>query len=295
MARRAVGGALVFIFLAAIDGIAARPAQAPVPPPTSVADVLDRLGAYLNAYGEQLSRAVANERYKQGSRNGNNYNEAILDSEFGIIKVPNYEGWLGFRDVIKVNGKVVQDHETRLQELLFTPSPAALEQARRIAEESARHNIGAIKRNINNPALVLELFDRRNQPRMHFVKTGDDTIDDRHVWVLKFDEFKKPTLIQTPQARDVPTEGSLWVDPIDGVLVRAEVNIKGFFMAGGFGASKAQMRVYFREDPRLKFWVPSRLTETYQVAGLGEITGDATYTNYRLFGTSTQEQFNEVR
>jgi hypothetical protein len=249
----------------------------------------------LNAYADQLPRAVANERYKQGSRSGNNYDEAILESEFGIIKVPNYQGWLGFRDVLKVNGKVVQDHETRLQELLLTPSPAALDQARRIAEESARHNIGAIKRNINNPALVLELFDRRNQPRMHFVKTDEDTIDQRHVWVLKFDEFQKPTLIQTPQARDVPTEGSLWVDPIEGVLVRAEVNIKGYFFAGGFGQSKAQMRVYFREDPRLKFWVPARLTETYQVAGLGEITGDATYTNYRLFGTSTQEQFNEVR
>jgi hypothetical protein len=290
MVRRAAGYALLFLFTTTLR------AQAPaLATPPSLEDVLDRLGAYLNAYADQLPRAVADERYKQGSRSGNNYNEAILESEFGIIKVPNYQGWLGFRDVLKVNGKAVRDHETRLQELLFTPSPAALEQARRIAEESARLNIGAIQRNINNPALVLELFDRRNQPRMHFVKTDEDTIDQRRVWVLKFDEIKKPTLIQTPQARDVPTEGALWVDPITGVLVRAEVNIKGFFFAGGFGQSKAQMRVTFREDPKLKFWVPSRLTETYQVAGLGEITGDATYTNYRLFGTSTQEQFNEVR
>jgi hypothetical protein len=93
----------------------------------------------------------------------------------------------------------------------------------------------------------------------------------------------------------VPTDGQIWVDPVDGVLVRAEVNIKGFFMAGGFGQSKAQMRVYFREDPRLKLWVPVRLLEDYSVAGLGEIIGDATYSNYRQFGTSTQEQFNEIR
>lgn len=293
MLVRARRVALLVVVLAAPPGgeLAHAQSQAAL---LSVTDVLDRLGTYLNTYSDQLSRAVANERYKQGSRNGAAYNEATLESEFGIIKVPNYEGWLGFRDVLKVNGKVVQDHETRLQDLLFSPSPAALEQARRIAEESARHNIGAIKRTINNPALVLELFDRRNQDRMRFSKTDEDTIDQRRVWVVRFEEVKKPTLIQTPQGRDVPTDGQIWVDPADGVLVRAEVNIKGFFVAGGFGQSKAQMRVYFREDPRLKLWVPVRLTENYVVAGLGEITGDATYSNYRQFGTSTQEQFNEI-
>ena len=33
-------------------------------------------------------------------------------------------------------------------------------------------------------------------------------------------------------------------------LIRAEVNIKDFFAAVGFGTSKAQMRVYFKEDPK---------------------------------------------
>ncbi|MCM3880719.1 MAG: hypothetical protein ND807_11480 [Vicinamibacterales bacterium] len=293
MLVRTRGAALLFVMLAApaAGGLARAQSQAA---PLSPADVLNRLGTYLNTYSDQLSRAVANERYKQGSRSGRDYNEATLESEFGIIKVPDYEGWLGFRDVLRVNGKVVQDHETRLQELLLRPSRAALEQARRIAEESARHNIGAIKRTINNPALVLELFDRRNQDRMRFSKADEDTIDLRHVWVLRFEEVKKPTLIQTPQGRDVPTDGQIWVDPVDGVLARAEVNIKGFFVAGGFGQSKAQMRVYFKEDPRLKLWVPVRLTENYLVAGLGEITGEATYSNYRQFGTSTQEQFNEI-
>jgi hypothetical protein len=74
-------------------------------------------------------------------------------------------------------------------------------------------------------------------------------------------------------------------------LIRAEVNIKDFFAAVGFGTSKAQMRVYFKEDPKLKFWVPSRLTERYEVGGLGVLTGDATYSNYRQFGTDTHEDF----
>lgn len=261
----------------------------------SLADVLDRLGTYLDNYSDQLSRTVANEHYKQGSRSGSAYVEATLDSEFGIVKVPNYEGWIGFRDVLRVNGKIVQDHETRLQELLLSPAPVAMEQARRITEENSRYNIGLIRRNINSPAIVLELFDRRNHPRLHFAQSDEDTVDDVHVWVIKYEEVQRPTLIQTPQGADIATDGQLWVDPVTGALVRGEVNMKNFFRAGGFGASKAQMRVYFREDARMKFWVPVRLTEFYQVSALGEITGDASYSNYRQFGTETQEQFNDIR
>jgi hypothetical protein len=109
--------------------------------------------------------------------------------------------------------------------------------------------------------------------------------------VIRYEEQSKPTIITTPQGRDVPTSGFAWVDPATGALIRAEVNIKDFFAAVGFGTSKAQMRVYFKEDPRLKFWVPARLTERYEVGGLGIVTGDATYSNYRQFGTETREDF----
>jgi hypothetical protein len=257
----------------------------------SLAEVLERLGGYLANYSEQLSRTVAAERYKQTSGSGNTYSEALLESEFGVLRVPDYPGWLGFRDVLKVNGRAVQNHESRLRDLLLNPAPFPLAQARRIAEESARQNIGVIQRNINNPALVLELFDRRNQPSFHFTKADEETIDSTRVWVIRYDELAKPALIKTPQGLDVPTEGLAWVDPVSGALIRAEVNVKAFFAAVGFGASKAQMRVYFKEDPKLKFWVPARMTERYDVGGLGPLTGDATYSNYRQFGTETHEEF----
>ena len=253
--------------------------------------MLDRLGTYLSHYSDQLSRTVASEHYKQTTGSGPTYVEAQLDSEFGVLKIPGYQGWLGFRDVIKVNGREVQDHESQLEQLLLSPAPVPLDQARRIAEASAVHNIGALQRNINNPALVLELFDRRNHPRLRFTKADGDTIDQVRVWVIHYEEQTRPTLITTPQGRDVPTSGQVWVDPISGALIRAEVNIKDFFAAAGFGRSKAQMRVYFKEDAKLKFWVPSRLTEHYDVGGLGIVTGDATYANYRQFGTETHEEF----
>ena len=159
----------------------------------SLSDVLDRLGTYLANYSDQLSRTVANERYKQTSGAGNSYSEAQLESEFGIVKVPDYAGWLGFRDVLRVNGRAVQDHESRLQQLLLNPAPFPLDQARRIAEESAGRNIGLLQRNINNPAVVLELFDRRNRASFHFTKASEDTIDGTRVWVVRYEEQATPT------------------------------------------------------------------------------------------------------
>jgi hypothetical protein len=253
--------------------------------------VLHRLDEYLEKYSEQLSRTVASERYKQTTGSGLTYAEAQLESEFGILKIPGYQGWLGFRDVLKVNGKAVQNHTSKLEQLLLSPAPVPLDQARRIAEESARQNIGALQRNINNPALVLEIFDARNHSRLHFTKAGEDTIDQVHVWVIRYEEQSHPTIIMTPQGRDVPTSGVAWVDPDSGALIRAEMNIKDFFAAAGFGTSKAQMRVYFKDDLKLNFWVPVRLTERYEIGGLGIVTGDATYSNYRQFGTDTHEEF----
>ena len=116
---------------------------------------------------------------------------------------------------------------------------------------------------------MLELFDRRNHPRLHFTKADEDTIDEVRVWVIRYEERSKPTIIMTPQGRDVPTSGLAWVDPVSGELIRAEVNIKDFFAAVGFGTSKAQMRVYFREDPKLKFWVPARLDRAIRGGRLG--------------------------
>src|SRR3970282_1260144 len=104
---------------------------------------------------------------------------------------------------------------------LLNPAPIALDQARRIAEESARLNVGTIQRNINSPALVLELFDRRNRPRLRFTKASEATIDQARVWVVRYKEEIRPTLILSLQGRDVPMEGVAWIEPTSGALVRA--------------------------------------------------------------------------
>jgi hypothetical protein len=65
----------------------------------TLAVVLDRLHQYLRDYARVVPATIAIERYTQ--RVGR-YERVELESEFGIVRVPNNPQWVGFRDVMKV-------------------------------------------------------------------------------------------------------------------------------------------------------------------------------------------------
>ena len=123
-------------------------------------------------------------------------NGGLLESDYGIIQLPGDLEWLGFREVLPVDGKPVPDSAHRLAEIFAVTvrlkpdttkgaettrgagATASLSQARRIAEESARYNVGPIYRTINDPSFVLEFLDGRNGHRMRFSKNGEETVGD---------------------------------------------------------------------------------------------------------------------
>src|SRR5688572_1289866 len=78
--------------------------------------IMARVGAYAAAYGEKSSLVVAVETYTQtisieGAADA--LRSIKLVAEFAIVKLEG-GGWTGFRDVIEVNGKPVQDRRDRL-------------------------------------------------------------------------------------------------------------------------------------------------------------------------------------
>ena len=78
-------------------------------------------------------------------------------SEFAIVKAAGRVGWSGFRDVVEVDGKPVSDRRDRLLSLLTGPAGGEAE-LRRIADESARYNVGPVIRNFNVPTTALFFF-----------------------------------------------------------------------------------------------------------------------------------------
>jgi hypothetical protein len=273
MNRRATSGLLLLL---AMNAVLAQDVTLPV--------VLGRLHQYLSDYAELLPATIAVERYHQSV---GSFERVLLESEFGIVQVPKHPQWLGFRDVVMVNGKAVEGRDRRLVTLFEDLTVSAIERAGRISDESARFNIGPVTRTINDPALVLELLDSRNADRMKFQKDREATLNNIPVWVVRFVETARPTIVRTSSLQDVPSSGRAWIEPSTGRLLRVQASIDTLRRV------KCDVDVTFQKTPQLEFWVPATMSERcFDGAFLQQ--GDATYDDYRKFTVDTRESLESI-
>jgi hypothetical protein len=282
--RKATAAAIAFLILVAYP----RAQKSP-----TLEEVTDRLADYLTAYAASYASTIATEHYTQTYLSGRTKGQRTLEAEFGIVRLPGRAGWVGFRDVTHVDGRQIEDREGRLAKLFVNPSYQSLQQADAITKESTRFNAGPIQRTVNNPTVVLIALDARNQQRFKFSKGGEQTLKGERLWILRFTELVRPTIIQTLTGESEPMQGRAWVDPATGRLVRVEITLETLSMSRGTSAVTrftASIDVSFQEDPHLQLWVPATMTERYNNNGSEIAAGDATYTNYRRFGVETTEE-----
>lgn len=252
----------------------------------SLETVVARMHAYLRDYARHLPATIATERYEQRAGSGVRRQRRLLESEFGLVQVPGDTEWLGFREVRMVDGKPVLDSASRLAELMARPSATAVRQARRIAEESARFNIGPVFRTINDPTIVLELLDPRHATRMRFSMAG--AADEGRTRIVRFLETARPTIIRTRGLDDQPAQGRAWVDAISGQIHRVEATVQP---ASGPRTFTGTIDVRFVRDARMGFAVPASMSERYTNRNLAVVSsGEATYSNFRRFTVQTEEK-----
>lgn len=255
----------------------------------SLDDVLQRVGRYVANYGEQAALIIAVEHYRQRYTNAPLGEPARRDlvAELALVKTSDAIGWVGFRDVVAVDGKPIQDRQDRLQRLFRTGTPDVAA-ARRIADESARFNIGPTRRNFNDPTTALLFLLPGNQARFAFTRKGTTTIDGIETTEIDFRERNTPTLIRTAEGRDVASQGTVWISPSDGIVVRTRLIVSGFAGPG----SSARIEATFGRDKRLGLWLPMKMTERYG-RGAATTTATATYGDFKRFETSTSTEFKK--
>ena len=176
-------------------------------PPPAIDPVIQKLGEYVASYGEKASLIVAVEKYTQSVSTPETapMRPRRIEAEFAIVRADG--AWVGFRDVVEVNGEAISDRRDRLQTLLTEPS--GISEAMRIANESARYNIGPVATNMNVPTTALFFFQPANLPRFTFVRKGSKKIDGTQAVEFDFKETQAPTLVATRTGKDVPLEGTL--------------------------------------------------------------------------------------
>jgi hypothetical protein len=259
-------------------------------PSLSVKDVVKRVERYVAGYGEQASIVVCTERYQQTALGSGTTADAsrTLVSDFALVYAGAIRGWLGFRDVLDVDGRQVTDRDDRLARVLMG-SQGRFDEARRLSDESARYNIGAIERNFNVPTAALFFFTPDNHDRFKFTAravAADGT------WEIAFRETDRPTLIRTPDGMPVPSSGTIWVEPQAGTIVRTRLQVETI---GGHGAhgqrGEGHVDVVYRHVDELNMWLPAAMEEQFEVSRgpvFDRVLGHAEYSNYRRFTTSVR-------
>ena len=249
--------------------------------------VVDRAAAYVVDYQQKLAMVVAQERYEQevrypalSSRSRDITASTVLLSDFLLVRGPN-GAWLPFRDVFERDGVAVRDRQERLSAIFIENAGTAFDQARRIAEESARYNIGNINRNINVPTMALEFLTPPHRSRFDFEFEGGPAGGIR---VVRYSERRGPTYIRTTANRDLPASGRYWIQEATGRIEKSE-------MRASDSGLEARISVTYRLDEPAGLWVPDRMEEQYaQKNDRSEIRGTAVYSRYRRFQITTSDE-----
>jgi hypothetical protein len=251
--------------------------------------VLARLTDYLTTYERTLVAVVAEEKYEQSltiaaAKKGAPpiTEHRALTSDFALARMQEDTAWMGFRDTFSVNGQPVRDREARLERLLSAGSRDGFAQAQAMSRENSRYNVGEdlVTRTINVPTMVLGLI--RNRSRFTFRKNGEETLDGRLTWMVAYKERERPTLIRTPNGRNQPVSGLVWIVPETGEILKTSLTAAADRMN-----ARTLIIVEYRPDIRLGTLVPVHMIESYRTSN-ASISADATYSNFRRFETSAR-------
>ncbi|MEW6364871.1 MAG: hypothetical protein AB1714_09555 [Acidobacteriota bacterium] len=267
-------------------------------PAGTFADLLDLATQYATSYEEALSSVVAEESYEQrvyatarpiqsglslaaptAMPQSKLISKRLLRSDYLLVKVEAVDGWVPFRDIYEVDGEPVRERDDRLVKLFLESPATALEQSSRIMSENARFNAGGVTRNLNLPTLVLTFLTRERRPRFTFALAGSERVGGVSAVRIKYTETARPPIISGGPDGDLVSNGTIWVDPSCGRVLRTELLLKST-------AVKAKITVAYGPDTKANIWVPVRMTEKYESAQQ-TIEGEASYSNFRRFQVET--------
>ena len=239
---------------------------------------------YLANFEKDYARLIADERYKQTStqkrveRLSDKTQTQTREIKSDILSAPDAGSrWLSIRDVYSVDGRVVRDRDARLEKLFAGAGADRFSEARRIADEGARFNLGTLSRNINQPSMPLTFITSENRARSAFRLARRDLLDGVETVVIRFEETARPTLVKSG-SRNLPATGSFWIEPKTGRVMKASIKIESNLFT-------TETLVTFGFVEKLKMWVPVEMTDVASNV-LETVTGLAVYTNYRRFDTN---------
>jgi len=253
--------------------------------------LLARAGDYVTQYRKDFTGVVGelHETQRIIRPDGTLKRERLLVCD--VLLVPAFDpltrlpaSTRAFRDVISVDGKPVRDRDERLRKLFLSGSRDALDQARGVAREGARYDIG-MRHLFDTLMLPLRILEPAVASRFRFTRTTDG---------MTFQEVQSPALFRSKALfandfKDMFLSGSFVMGESNGEVHQASLRA---------GSEDIELGVSLRyvEQPDIKMLVPADATETLRQPkrpNSDHTVVTAVYSNFRRFQVTTSEQIAE--
>ena len=111
---------------------------------------------------------------------------------------------------------------------------------------------------MNVPTLPLEFVSAGLRKQFTFTEAKRDDGDET-TRVLDFNETGRPTVIRTPNNRDLPVQGRFWIDTMTGTIKKTELHAIDTAVEG-------HITVTYQIDAGIGMWAPARMEERYRRA-----------------------------
>lgn len=247
----------------ATAGITAAPVHAQKGP--ALADVLQAAADYLVDYSQKLGAVEAEEALTQRETSGGSFGTGrtwraevvLLGFGNGDIEV--------FRDVFEVESSKARERDSRLLKIFQEDPSQGLREGRKLTADAGRLALVPAMTAFNTPTLALAFLRLENQSRSTFKLDGVRTMNGAQVAILKFNEQRKPHLLQGTE--DGATQGRFWVATSSGTVRQTEL----LFTSRGLDVRST---VIYAADSKLGLWLPVSLNASYNLTGAG--SGSAT-------------------
>lgn len=257
------------------------------PPDTSARAVIEKAVSYLDEYRKTLQFVLADEVTVQevfrrlGARavapsQTNPSERRVTSGEFFLTYLAAEGGWIGVRDIAVVDDVPVAERDN-LRDLLTKANFARI--GRQVADQNARHNIGSVTRNFNDPMLALVILEEKHRGRFRFERRRVEPTQTGPLVTVTFTERDSPTLVRAADGRNIFVKGEMTIDAITGHTRRTLVMLK-------IGSTEASLTSVFAQDARLGLWLPASMTERYESSNPNMkelVVVESTYKNYRRF------------
>jgi hypothetical protein len=247
---------------------------------TSVKAIVNKAVEYLKGYQDALQFVLADESvvqdvFKKGRKDGHRE----TSGEYFLTYLASEQRWVGVRDIATVDGVPVPNREN-LRELLTKAPVVAI--GRHLADRNARHNIGSVVRNMNDPMFALLVLHDQHRGRFKFDRRRIESTPSGPLVTLEFTEREEPTLVAGADRKRIYSKGELTIDAATGRLVRTVMTLKDKTTTG-------TLTTVFAPNEKLGLWVPSTMDERYEleVADVKDLViVKSTYTIYRRFNVN---------